>query len=115
MFVLMYMYIRVCVSSPWVNNCVGYNNHRYFIMFLTYMWFAAAYIAIHIAMIMADLIWFDEHIYDRWSVYISFLSILCLSMVVVMGGFLGWHLYLVATNQVSFISHSLSFFFSQMT
>jgi palmitoyltransferase len=27
---------------PWINNCVGLNNHRYFLMFCTYISFASA-------------------------------------------------------------------------
>ena len=26
----------------WINNCVGLNNHGYFLMFITYMWAATS-------------------------------------------------------------------------
>ncbi|GFO11784.1 palmitoyltransferase, partial [Plakobranchus ocellatus] len=28
---------------PWLNNCVGYYNHRYFLQFVFYMWFGTLY------------------------------------------------------------------------
>ncbi|KAL4231827.1 Palmitoyltransferase zdhhc16 [Mactra antiquata] len=30
---------------PWLNNCVGHNNHRYFFLFCVYMWFGTVYVS----------------------------------------------------------------------
>lgn len=30
-------------TGPWIHNCVGHNNHRYFVLFMTYMVLAAIY------------------------------------------------------------------------
>ncbi|XP_074641614.1 palmitoyltransferase ZDHHC16-like isoform X2 [Tubulanus polymorphus] len=42
---------------PWLNNCVGHYNHRYFFMFCIYMWLGCLYISIS----AYDL--FKEHFY----------------------------------------------------
>ncbi|CAL1525970.1 unnamed protein product [Lymnaea stagnalis] len=31
---------------PWLNNCVGFYNHRYFLQFVFYMWFGTVYASI---------------------------------------------------------------------
>ncbi|CAO3665625.1 unnamed protein product [Umbelopsis vinacea] len=33
----------IIIVSPWIHNCVGHNNHRYFVLFMTYMVLAAIY------------------------------------------------------------------------
>ncbi|XP_052804832.1 palmitoyltransferase ZDHHC16-like [Mya arenaria] len=30
---------------PWLNNCVGHNNHRYFFLFCVYMWMGTIYVS----------------------------------------------------------------------
>lgn len=30
---------------PWLNNCVGHHNHRYFFLFCVYMWFGTIYVS----------------------------------------------------------------------
>lgn len=33
-------------NIAWLNNCVGYANHRYFFMYIVYMWIGTVYLAI---------------------------------------------------------------------
>ena len=39
--------------------------------------------------------------YGQWHTWVTFVMVLCASVGVTMTGFLGWHLYLVATNQTT--------------
>lgn len=31
---------------PWIDNCVGFHNHRYFLSLILYLFFATAYMAV---------------------------------------------------------------------
>ena len=44
---------RECVMTmdhhcPWINNCVGLNNHRWFLMMLVYLFLGGSFVSLHI-------------------------------------------------------------------
>ncbi|CAJ1394566.1 unnamed protein product [Effrenium voratum] len=97
----------VCVMKmdhhcPWINNCVGFGNYRYFCLFLLFIASACTFIVVVFGVCFEDVIftWGRRGTRAfRQSVLISFMicaSILC--AVCMLGGF---HLYLVLTNQTT--------------
>ncbi|KAJ3372640.1 hypothetical protein GGF31_001662 [Allomyces arbusculus] len=86
---------------PWLNNCVGHYNHRYFVVFLVYLSvgcllfsvLAAPYVPTALDM-MAE---WPESYYDRQ------LFIFCYMIAVILGlvltGMAAWHVYLLLTAQ----------------
>lgn len=34
---ILFMLYTLNSTSAWLNNCVGYNNHRYFFLYMAYM------------------------------------------------------------------------------
>ena len=87
---------------PWMNNCVGYSNYRYFLLFLIYLCFGAMYV-----MALTLPLFFTLHrnrktfmksFSEETMIVTSFT--LALSAFISVALLLIWHLYLSFTNQV---------------
>ena len=73
---------------PWINNCVGHYNHRYFVLFLTWLMFGCIFVSIFSLPILflSKLKKSDEF---------NFISVLCLAGMIIMFFFNSWNWFLV--------------------
>eukprot|EP00112_Aurelia_sp_Birch-Aquarium-sp1_P008940 Seg20.2 transcript_id=Seg20.2/GoldUCD/mRNA.D3Y31 product="Palmitoyltransferase ZDHHC16A" protein_id=Seg20.2/GoldUCD/D3Y31 len=39
-------FLKMDHHCPWMNNCIGFYNHRYFIMFCVFMWLGTVYVCL---------------------------------------------------------------------
>ncbi len=80
---------------PWVNNCVGFYNYKYFCLFLLYLAAGCAYTAATclIPLYSTGGLRHDPLLLFTFVLVVSILFALCL--------FIGWHVYLIATNQTT--------------
>ena len=75
---------------PWINNCVGHYNHRYFVLFLTWLMLGCVYVSIFSLPIL-----FSSSAKLKKSHEFSFVSILCLVGMLLMTFFNTWNWFLV--------------------
>lgn len=93
---------------PWINNCVGFNNYRYFCLFLMYLGLCCLFV-----MIMFFDAFLETMVHPRRS-KLNFSARQCISLcwiiatcilfaLFLLGGF---HVYLVLTNQTTIEFHT---------
>ena len=99
---------RQCVMKmdhhcPWVNNCVGFYNYRFFCLFLLYLAAGCFFTAVSCAIPLFH----DEDM--RRDQLIVFVFVLVLSVLFALTLFIVWHAYLVITNQTTIEFYSNRF------
>ena len=77
---------------PWVNNCVGMDNYRYFLLFIFYLMVGVIYYLVSIV-----CIW-NHHIYRENHAMMSFLVILDIALTTVLFGFNAWNWFLACSG-----------------
>jgi len=87
---------------PWVNNCVGYENSRYFLLFCFYLEIALCYMLISFAAIR------HHRIFKEQDELFTFLLILDGILALIMFVFVVWNWYL------AFIGYSTIEFWGSM-
>jgi len=99
---------KICVlrmdhHCPWLSNCVGFYNHKYFVLFLLYLWIGCIYVA------LMSFIPFRESMFNLKSPWIGISSrgifmlsfVLTLTVSFAVGFLLCWHLYLIVSGQTT--------------
>ncbi|CAM9327941.1 unnamed protein product [Ectocarpus sp. 6 AP-2014] len=92
---------------PWMNNCVGYLNYRYFVLFLMYMFVGCVYAVLVSApqfMAMAKSPGARRkpsplEMTQHSAIMMTF--VLALSVGVAISVLLGWHIYLICSAQTT--------------
>lgn len=81
---------------PWINNCVGLENRKYFLLFCFYLMLGCAYNLLTFQMIR------HSYVYTEQRKTLSFAQVLNVLLLLIMIGFTGWNGWMAVkgTNSV---------------
>eukprot|EP01065_Artemidia_motanka_P051287 TRINITY_DN9007_c1_g1_i2.p2 TRINITY_DN9007_c1_g1~~TRINITY_DN9007_c1_g1_i2.p2 ORF type:complete len:208 (+),score=54.74 TRINITY_DN9007_c1_g1_i2:490-1113(+) len=89
---------------PWIGQCVGHFNHRYFTLFLLYLWLSVGYAVVTIFLSWQGFLGnpsANPAVVSATESTVRLCFITCLALCVVIGGFLIWSGVLAITNQTT--------------
>lgn len=102
-FVLFLFFYLVLSFSPWVGNCVGRRNYRFFYMFIVSLAFLAVFIfacaLTHLVLLQTETKDFLDVI--RKSPFSVVVSAICFLSVWSVIGLAGFHTYLTSSDQTT--------------
>ncbi|XP_046906393.1 palmitoyltransferase ZDHHC15B-like isoform X2 [Hypomesus transpacificus] len=94
---------------PWLNNCVGFSNYKFFLLFLVYSLLYCFFVAVTTAPYSIKY-WVGELPYRPAKLHVLFLMLVSLMFFVTLSFLLGFHCWLVARNRSTLESLLAPFF-----
>ncbi|KAJ2224537.1 palmitoyltransferase for Vac8p [Coemansia sp. RSA 1722] len=105
---------NVCVLKmdhhcPWLNNCVGFHTHKAFVLFVIY---ATLYCSLVFVTTLVFFIRLMSQSLDDEYVYLEMIILMILSgpFSLCVGGFSGYHIYLLVRNETTLESYERNTF-----
>lgn len=93
--------LRMDHHCPWMNNCIGFHNYRFFVLFTFYLWVGAAYSAWMILLELQHIgrmskFHMGEAVYP-YSLLCPF--VLAAAVSIALTALMGWHCLLILQGQ----------------
>ena len=92
--------LRMDHHCPWINNCVGFKNYKYFVLFLFYSILYTMYCAFTSLKYFIQF-WSGHHMKVSVSLHVLFLFFVAAMFCLSLWSLFGFHLFLVSKNRTT--------------